>query len=210
MNTEPPDGRAVRSLPRADVWVTVAVTVMTATLAAWAAPLGQSSKPRRFAEVEPGALYRGGRASPSALRNVARDHAIRTLLTFTAEPPETPLAQTQRRLVDELHLKYINIPMPGDGRGSFEALDRAADALADASNRPVFFRCAAGKQRTNAALAAYRMRHCGWTFEAALAELDRFGLDREKEAPLCDHLRRYAEERHYAISIPSSAPSAPD
>lgn len=210
MTIEAPHAPDTGSRRRSDALVGMAVVVMTVTMAAWVAPLGQSSMPRRFAEVDPGALYRGGRASPTALRTVARDYGIRTLVTFTAEPPETPMARVQRQVVEELHLKYINIPMPGDGRGTFEALDRAADALADPANQPVFFRCAAGKQRTNAALAAYRMRHCGWTIDAALTELDRFGLDRQKEAPLCDHLRRYAETRNFTLSSPSSAPSAPD
>jgi protein-tyrosine phosphatase len=60
----------------------------------------------------------------------------------------------------------------------------------------VYVHCAAGKQRSNAAVAAYRMRHCGWTLEQTLAELEeKYGLDRTAEAALVEHLEKYWRER---------------
>lgn len=97
-----------------------------------------------------------------------------------------------------LGIHAVRIPMPGNGCGDFAALDRAADVLNNADNYPIFFHCQAGKQRSNAALAAYRMRHGGWSLDQALKELeDRHGLDRHgKESVLVDHLADY--EKHLA------------
>ena len=84
--------------------------------------------------------------------------------------------------VERLGIHLLRFPMPGDGRGEFAALEQAAMAIADKGNRPVFFHCAAGKQRSNAAWAAYRLKFWGWSVEQALAELERdYDLDRGAE-----------------------------
>jgi protein-tyrosine phosphatase len=88
--------------------------------------------------------------------------------------------------------------MPGDGCAELGDLDRAADALDAALARPdrspVFFHCDAGKQRTNAVLAAYRMRIKGWSLEQALDELENcYDFDRQNENELADHLAAYAD-----------------
>jgi hypothetical protein len=87
--------------------------------------------------------------------------------------------------------------MPGNGCAPFEDLDAAAAAiaaaLADPNKSPVFFHCQAGKQRSNAALAAYRMKRCGWSFDQTIAELqEQYDLDPIAEKVLVDHLREYA------------------
>ena len=95
--------------------------------------------------------------------------------------------------VDKLGLKFFRIKMPGDGRGDFTSLDMAADAMANRQNWPVFFHCAAGKQRSNAALAAYRLKYEGWSIEKTLDDLrQRYDLDMLSEGALCEHLRQYA------------------
>ena len=88
----------------------------------------------------------------------------------------------------------IIFPMPGDGRATFDLLDGAADAMADSRNGPTYFHCAAGKMRSGAALAAYRMKHCGWTYERAMTEAAQHDLDNdsENEKQLRQHLRKYA------------------
>jgi hypothetical protein len=45
--------------------------------------------------------------------------------------------------------------------------------------------------RTNTAIAAYRMRRCGWTLEQAIQELEQFGFDRHADRELYDHLAAY-------------------
>jgi len=78
--------------------------------------------------------------------------------------------------VRERGLDFKLIPMPGDGLADFDKLDQAADWIKDHEGRPVYVHCAAGVNRTGAAIAAYRVKHCGWTLQRALAEPKGLGL----------------------------------
>jgi len=155
----------------------------------------RNAMPRRFAEVKAGQIYRGGYPTQDHLRRLADDYQVRTVVSLTGDAPESQEACDRQAVGREKGLRLLSFPMPGNGLGDFDKLDAAADALADPGNYPVFFHCAAGKQRSNAAMACYRMKHCGWSFDDAMAELDRHGLDREEEAALVEHLRRYYRER---------------
>lgn len=151
--------------------------------------------PNRFAEVIPGRLYRGGYPSARNLRHIQQSKRIRTILSLTG-PVNKPEERDMLVTAGSLGIHALRVPMPGNGCADFDALDRAADVLNNAENYPIFFHCQAGKQRSNAALAAYRMRHCGWSLDQALEELeDRHGLDPDgKESVLVDHLTAY--EKH--------------
>ncbi len=148
--------------------------------------------PRRFAEVVPGRMFRGGFPSAEEARHLKDDRGVKTLVSLTGQTDdkdELLMLDTARRL----GIKTLRFPMPGDGRADFEQLDRAARAVAEQQDWPVFFHCAAGKQRSNATLAAYRLGYCGWSVEEALSELENhYDLDPEDEKALCDHLRAYA------------------
>lgn len=148
--------------------------------------------PRRFAEVIPGGLYRGGFPTARHVRNLYRDKRIKTIVSLTSDRDELK-DKAEKRAAREASIKFRRFPMPGNGCGEFGLLDRAADALADKRNWPIFFHCAAGKQRSNATLGAYRMRICRWPLERALKELeDDYDLDREADKVLVDHLCAYA------------------
>lgn len=148
--------------------------------------------PNRFAEVIPGKLYRGGYPSAANVRHLQQSNHIRTILSLTG-PVDKPKERDMLAEARSLGIHALRIPMPGNGCGDFAALDRAADVLNNPDNYPIFFHCQAGKQRSNAALAAYRMRHCGWSLEDALRELDEhYDLDRHgKESVLVEHLTAY-------------------
>jgi protein tyrosine/serine phosphatase len=151
--------------------------------------------PKRFAEVVPHGLYRGGLPNARHIRNLAGDQKIRTVVAFV-HFEDRPKYNEERKAVNDAGLKLITIPMKGNGCGTFEQLDAAASALGDKANWPIFFHCEAGKQRSNAALAAYRLKACGWSIDQVLRELEaEHGLDHEHEGVLVDHLRAYAAER---------------
>jgi protein tyrosine/serine phosphatase len=148
--------------------------------------------PNRFAEVEPDGLFRGGAPTAEHIRLLAGERKIKTILSLTdvtGSDEELRALATAR----SLKLKQLRVPMPGNGVAPFESLDRAAEVVADQRGWPMYFHCAAGKQRSNAVLAAYRLRKCGWTIDAALAELEAsHDLNPVKEKALADHLRAYA------------------
>ena len=167
------------------------------------------SRPRRFAAVEPGRVYRGGAPTLDHLAWFKSSLGGNTVISLADDGGRSAAIKDERAAAERLGLRFYRFPMPGDGRGSFDALDAAADQLADRGNGVIFFHCSAGKQRSNAALAAYRMRHCGWTLEQALRELDQYDLDRATEAALCEHLRRYYDARVAATRPRRAAASHP-
>lgn len=151
--------------------------------------------PRRFAVVEADGVYRGGFPSASQLRNLVADHGIRTVVNLTDDRPDDLREREEQAVCAEEGVQVRRFPMPGDGRADFGVLRAAGDAVADRGAWPVFFHCAAGKMRSNAVTAAYRMQHCGWTVDSALEELRQsHGLDPRdpKDRALEDHLRKYA------------------
>lgn len=164
--------------------------------------LNRVKYPRRFAEVEEGRLYRGGYPSAQDIRHLKADFNIETVLSLTG-PVDTEEERELMTAIQQLGLRHVRIPMPGNGCGEMADLDAAANAIYNAGRRPIFFHCQAGKQRSNAALAAYRMKYCGWSFEQTMKELQLdYDLDLlGKEQVLVDHLKEYA--RH--VGLPSSS-----
>lgn len=126
---------------------------------------------RRFAEIRPG-LARGGEPSEEALR-LLRDRGYRTIVSFLTSPAESAF-------VVESGMHYVHIPMRS---GPFSADTPTDDQVrqflsivSDSSRYPVFIHCHAGKDRTGAMSAIYRMEVCGWTTDEALEEMRAFGF----------------------------------
>lgn len=162
--------------------------------------------PNRFAEVEAGWLYRGGYPSGEHLQSLQGRYDIKTIVNLTdarakAGSAESRTATEEREAVERLGMKMLIFPMPGNGQAAFGVLDEAADAIADKQNGPTYFHCAAGKMRSGAALAAYRMKHCGWSYARAMSEAEQYDLhnDSENDVALRRHLQKYAmylRDRH--------------
>lgn len=153
-----------------------------------------SRYPRRFAEVAPAQVFRGGFPSRDEIAQLHRDKGIRSIVSLT----DLTDRKRDRAMILESrkhNITMLRFPMPGNGRGDFDMMDRAAEAIADPRNQPVFFHCAAGKQRSNAVQAAYRLRYCGWSLDAVREELVQDqGLDLADpgEAELWRHIEAYA------------------
>jgi len=165
--------------------------------------------PKRFYVVEPGALYRSGRLEARPLQHVLDQYQIKTILTLLNDEPDDPDQQAEKRIAAEKGVAIVRIAMPGDGCGDFDALDKAADVLADPARRPVLVHCAAGVNRTGAVYAAYRMRYCGWDVDQALSEGDRYGCTIRDNSELVEHLKAYYRVRIAARDRTQSVATEP-
>lgn len=120
--------------------------------------------------VVPGRLIRGAWQSPDVLRAIiAREH-IKTIVTLTAINPDDPKYVGQAKVVSETGVRWLLVPMRGS-TATVEQMAQAADLLADPKCHPVFFHCVAGHHRSSLAHAAYLIRHCGWSADAAWNEV---------------------------------------
>ncbi len=158
----------------------------------------------RFAEMEPG-LYRGAKPSDAGIRYL-RDRGIRSVISLIRDDGE-------RRKVESLGLLYFEIPLHAGLFGSSEPTDeqiRSFLALAgDSANRPVFFHCRHGRDRTGAMAALYRVRVDGWSAEAALEEMRAFGASRlykDLYRPIFRYGRSGVTARTSGASAPSASP----
>jgi protein tyrosine/serine phosphatase len=163
--------------------------------------------PKRFFTVESGTLYRSGYLEPMPLRKVIAEQKLKTIVCLLNNEPDNPDQRKEESVVRETGVRLVRIGMPGTGLADFGALDRAADAIADRANWPLLVHCAGGENRTGAAYAAYRMKHCGWTFEQAIAEGDKFNLPLREKPELVEHLRKYYQQR--VATRPASRSSKP-
>jgi protein-S-isoprenylcysteine O-methyltransferase Ste14 len=148
--------------------------------------------PKRFRVVETEQIYRGGWQTPRILRRILQDYHIRTVLNVACNPPE-PEAAGEGTVVRQCGVRWLKILMPGTGLGTIDQLDEAADILADPQNRPIFIHCAAGVHRTNMSLAAYRLKHCGWSLHETIDEMVLNGYDRQNDLEKVVLLRNYIE-----------------
>ena len=126
--------------------------------------------PKRVRVLEGGALVRGAWQNPGPLRTILERHRIKTVVTLTAINRDDPKYVAQEPVVREAGADWIILPMRGS-TATLPQLAEAADILSDPTRRPIFFHCVGGHHRTGLALAAYRIRHQGWSAARAWAEL---------------------------------------
>jgi tyrosine-protein phosphatase SIW14 len=70
---------------------------------------------------------------------------------------------------------YTNVPLAGFGRPTDAQIQQVL-SLIDTLPSPVYIHCQHGCDRTGTVIACYRMKHDGWSGDAALQEARLYGL----------------------------------
>lgn len=145
--------------------------------------------PKRLVEVEPGRLFRSGQISSRLIRGVLEDNEIEVALDLTFED-DSDAQKAEREAAEALGVRYVNIPLYGDGTGGTRNYARAVAVLADSmkQGRPILVHCSAGARRTAGVIALYQVLVEGRTPEEAHLELDRYGSRSVAESPLLPFL----------------------
>jgi protein tyrosine phosphatase (PTP) superfamily phosphohydrolase (DUF442 family) len=125
---------------------------------------------KRVRVVVPGQLVRGAYQESGPLRRLIEREGIRTIVTLAPLPLDSKRYRDEAEVVRQTGVRWITLPIYGS-RPTLDQMAAAADLLADRQARPIFFHCIAGHHRTSLALAAYRIRHEGWTAERAWREI---------------------------------------
>lgn len=125
-----------------------------------------------FGQINEG-LYRGAQPDEAALRNL-KSLGVKMIINLRMA------GDTWKREAIEAQANgiiYTNVPLRGTGRPVNDQVSKALTIIQTAPG-PVFVHCQHGCDRTGTIIACYRIRHDGWSSEAALAEARRYGMSK--------------------------------
>jgi tyrosine-protein phosphatase SIW14 len=153
----------------------LALVLPLACAAADLRPAGVSN----FSQVDEH-TFRGGQPSQTGLEQLAR-LGIKTVLDLRLPGPRT---ETEKRTVESLGMRYVNIGLPALSAPTPEQVSQALNLLDSGSSVgwPVFIHCLRGKDRTGTIVACYRISRHGWDNQRALQEARQHGLSRFEPA----------------------------
>lgn len=138
---------------------------------------------RHFAVVEPGVLFRCGQPHVRDLETIKREHGLKTVVCArggTRHPLRGRWFRKERRWAEQNGVRFEHMPFSDAATPPADVFDRFLAVLADPQSRPVLVHCEQGFHRTGILVAAYRIRHCGWTLERALDEMAEAGFESHK------------------------------
>lgn len=131
-------------------------------------------------------IARGGQPDPAGL-GYLKEHGFRTIINFRQH-------HSERKQAEALGMTVVELPLQADMLGSEAPTDEQVrkflEVINDPAQRPVFFHCAHGKDRTGTMAALYRIEIDGWTNDEAIEEMKAFGYHTIYQ-DLIDYVRNY-------------------
>jgi tyrosine-protein phosphatase SIW14 len=158
---------------------------------------------RNFHVVRDGVLYRSGQLTVDGLARVVHDYRIRTVITLRDahnlgdEPPDLDEEEWCRK--EELnYFRLAQQPWQGpDGSVPNQVnVDKFLEVMSNPANYPVLVHCFAGKHRTGAMCAVFRIEHDRWTHQQAIDELEQYGFENLPDTlDLLGYLQHYQRKQ---------------
>ncbi len=145
---------------------------------------------KRWGVVVPGAVYRSGQISETLIKPTLEKNGIRVVVDLTGPEAGSPRQEAENRACEELGVEHLRFPLKGDGTGNITnyALALSAVLKAQAERKPVLVHCAAGSQRTGAAIYFYRTLILREPADAAFAEMRRFDMRPKHDRALLGYI----------------------
>lgn len=134
-------------------------------------------------------FYFGGQPDEAAFKRLAEEAGIKTVINLRQPQELERLDFDEPALVEELGLRYVNIPITPDAF-SIEDVDRFSAVLAETGG-PVLLHCASAN-RAGGLWAAYLVRHRGFALEEAISRGQTAGLNRDT---MIEAVKRVAEKQ---------------
>jgi protein tyrosine/serine phosphatase len=154
---------------------------------AWVSLAAQ--RPKRFAVVEEGALYRSAQPDLWQIDRLIETVGLKSIVIARSGhsdrvPDEVEHARNRGLAVLHLEIESQK-PIESDvARRFFEWMD-------DPAHRPALVHCSAGRHRTGYLCARYRIDRQGWTVEQAVDEMLSFGFDQTDHQAVLEQIRTY-------------------
>lgn len=113
-------------------------------------------------------LYRGAQPEPGDYQSL-KELGVKTIIDLRNDPTDY-----EKRISEELGMKYVNIPMSGWKTAEDETVAEFMKVMNDPESGVVYLHCKAGKHRTGLTGAVYRLEKYGWDFEKAYKEMKNY------------------------------------
>jgi protein tyrosine/serine phosphatase len=150
--------------------VLVAVFSLSVFAAAQTAP-----DPQKFSHIKIGNFgqmderyYRGAQPQPGDYQAL-KDLGVNTVIDLRNDPTDY-----EKREVEALGMKYINIPMSGWKYAKDAQVEEFMKVMNDPSTGVVYAHCKAGKHRTGLTGAIYRFEKYGWDYDQVYKEMKNY------------------------------------
>lgn len=141
------------------------------------------------------ALYRGAQPSPEGLAELKK-LGVTTVVDLRGN--RGPVA-SERRLVESLGMRFIDIPVPGWSAPTNAQVAEFLKLFKADPTQKIFVHCYLGEDRSGVMVAAYRIAQQNWTVDQAFAEMLSFGF----------HNHLYPAMKSYVRNFPANFYSEP-
>ncbi|MEO8647539.1 MAG: hypothetical protein ABI539_00090 [Acidobacteriota bacterium] len=109
--------------------------------------------------------YRGAQPEPSDYRSL-KDLGVNTVIDLRNDPTDY-----EKKDVEALGMKYVNIPMSGWRTPDMDDINQFLGLLEKPETGVVYVHCKAGRHRASVAAAAYRYTKYGWNYDQVYKEM---------------------------------------
>jgi protein tyrosine/serine phosphatase len=184
----------------------------------WTGLLRYSFFPKRFGVVERGRIYRSGQLSANLVKKILVKYKIRVVVDLSYKNSDDADQQAEEKVIAELGIEQIRIPMRGNGISDVNNFARAISVIyeADKKHLPVLVHCAAGAQRTGAVIALYRLLIQKRAPDFVEDELEYYGCDIDDKPNLFAYLNgnmgelaKLLKQSNIIKEVPSPLPQLP-
>lgn len=183
-----------------------------AALGVWDRIVKPQVIPKRFGVVAESRIYRSGKLTPATMRQVVRDHDIRTIIDLGAWVHDPAGERLEARTADLLGVERYVYDLLGDSTGDPNHYVEALRLMTDPANQPVLVHCGAGTERTGVLVYLYRTIVENVPEEQAFAEARRAGHNPRRNPHVAETIERWkdhiARAFHEGHDLPPSGPTA--
>ena len=122
---------------------------------------------KNFGQMD-GRFFRGGQPKEGEYQELAA-LGITTVIDLQDNP-----TNYEKRDVEALGMKYINIPMSDTSYPESAKIEQFLKLVNDPSTGKFFVHCAGGRHRTGVMGAVYRFNHYNWNYDQVYAEMKKY------------------------------------
>jgi len=180
--------------------ITIVLAIGTAAVAKrHSDPAFSNINIRNFGKMD-NRLYRGAQPNESDYKDL-KTLGVKTVVDLTDSPKSY-----EKRDVEALGMRYVNIPMSDSSYPKAEQINAFLKLVNDPSTGTMYIHCAGGRHRTGVMGAVYRFNVNHWNLDQAYAEMKDYDFyTRFGHGDLKTFVEDYSQKMPKAAAAASSA-----